>query len=196
MENQMKKFLGIVATVLLLSTGVASAATVTGDYSVSFNGSAADASLFQNLSSPFSITEGASSVQFISITPNFCIPCYGNTETGAISVTFSNLKVNGVSVTAPGAISGMYSATYTGFDNGTDSIVWTGESGGVLAVALAGADLNLIDGSDWTVTSNISATALAATPLPAALPLFAGGLGLLGAFGLTRKRKPSISAFA
>ncbi len=35
---------------------------------------------------------------------------------------------------------------------------------------------------------------VAATPLPAALPLFASGLGALGLFGWRRKRKPQAAA--
>lgn len=37
--------------------------------------------------------------------------------------------------------------------------------------------------SDWTITGSVSAV-----PLPAAFPLFAGGLGLLGLLGWRRKR--------
>ena len=40
-----------------------------------------------------------------------------------------------------------------------------------------------------TITS-----ALATTPVPAALPLFAGGLGAIGLFGWRRKKKPAILA--
>jgi len=35
---------------------------------------------------------------------------------------------------------------------------------------------------------------LATTPVPAALPLFAGGLGAIGLFGWRRKKKPAILA--
>ena len=38
---------------------------------------------------------------------------------------------------------------------------------------------------------NVSVSAVSATPLPAALPLFATGLGALGLLGWRRKRKAS-----
>jgi hypothetical protein len=38
-------------------------------------------------------------------------------------------------------------------------------------------------------SGSVSVTAVAATPLPAALPLFAGGLGVMGFFANRRKRK-------
>ena len=47
---------------------------------------------------------------------------------------------------------------------------------------LTGFESRLINGGSIT-------TEIAATPLPAALPLFAGGLGALGLFGWRRKRK-------
>ena len=44
---------------------------------------------------------------------------------------------------------------------------------------------------------NVTGTAeITATPLPAALPLFAGGLGALGLLGWRRKRKPSAAVAA
>jgi hypothetical protein len=43
-------------------------------------------------------------------------------------------------------------------------------------------------GGNCTITGMVG-TSLAQTPLPAALPLFAGGLGALGLFGWRRKRK-------
>ncbi len=41
---------------------------------------------------------------------------------------------------------------------------------------------------------NFSPATVAATPLPAALPLFAGGLGLIGMIGLRKKRKAVATA--
>jgi hypothetical protein len=43
-------------------------------------------------------------------------------------------------------------------------------------------------GNLWEA-SDVTAVAVAATPLPAALPLFAGGLGLFGFFGARKRRK-------
>jgi hypothetical protein len=44
------------------------------------------------------------------------------------------------------------------------------------------------------VTGSLSTVAVSATPLPAALPLFAGGLGALGLLGWRRKRKAALAA--
>jgi hypothetical protein len=45
-------------------------------------------------------------------------------------------------------------------------------------------------------TGSVSVTAVTATPLPAALPLFATGVGALGLFGWRRKRKNAALATA
>lgn len=51
------------------------------------------------------------------------------------------------------------------------------------------------DGSDTGISTDTATfTPVSATPLPAALPLFAGGLGALGLFGWRRKRKPATFA--
>jgi hypothetical protein len=47
----------------------------------------------------------------------------------------------------------------------------------------------MIGGSRAVATSTITFTSLTAVPLPAALPLFATGLGALGLLGWRRKRK-------
>jgi hypothetical protein len=66
------------------------------------------------------------------------------------------------------------------------------------------ASLGLLPGTyTWTWGSGahadsfeviIGATPLGATPLPAALPLFATGLGVMGLFGWRRKRKGATAA--
>jgi hypothetical protein len=55
-------------------------------------------------------------------------------------------------------------------------------------------DVNFFDAQDWNITPGVSFTdvppgAPAPTPLPAALPLFAGGLGILGVAGSWRRRR-------
>jgi hypothetical protein len=54
------------------------------------------------------------------------------------------------------------------------------------------------NGPSWTGLTSVSVVddgpAVAATPLPAALPLFASGLGAMGFFGWRRKRKLPIAA--
>lgn len=48
-------------------------------------------------------------------------------------------------------------------------------------------------GPEYYTTGTVT-DVLAATPLPAALPLFAGGLGLMGLFGRRRTRKVQVAA--
>jgi hypothetical protein len=48
--------------------------------------------------------------------------------------------------------------------------------------------------SDFAADTLISKNPAAGAPLPAALPLFAGGLGALGLLGWRRKRKAAIAA--
>jgi hypothetical protein len=43
-------------------------------------------------------------------------------------------------------------------------------------------------------TGDVGAPNVSATPLPAALPLFIGGLGMMGLFGRRRKREASVAA--
>jgi hypothetical protein len=53
-------------------------------------------------------------------------------------------------------------------------------------------DVNFFDAQDWNITPEVSFTSLdpaTATPLPAALPLFAGGLGVLGFAGFRRRKR-------
>jgi hypothetical protein len=48
--------------------------------------------------------------------------------------------------------------------------------------------------STGTITSTTGSWSVATTPLPAALPLFATGLGTMGLFGWRRKRKNAAAA--
>ena len=96
----------------------------------------------------------------------------------------------------PGNFSG-YVFTFTGAPNITNVVVDPGSSSDFhpvdltwtmasITVDVAGNDLAAVgDQLILDVTTGGSAT----TPLPAALPLFATGLGALGLFGWRRKRK-------
>jgi hypothetical protein len=55
---------------------------------------------------------------------------------------------------------------------------------------------NGVDGNDNTISYVVEDVTTAATPLPAALPLFAGGLGMIGMIAKRRKRKnnPGLAA--
>ena len=201
----------MISTAVLGLTLQASATTITGNYTVSI-GPGSDATLTDNLATVgFSINTSSGSpyttYTFITANPQTCWTCIGHTETGTINVTFSNLKVNGTSIAGSYSESGAYSATYTSASDGIDSIDWTGavaktgfgtEQDGstplvdTLAMNPDGSntlDIYLVDGADWDVQTKIAAAVVDPTPLPAALPLFATGLGGLGLFGWRRKRK-------
>jgi len=67
-----------------------------------------------------------------------------------------------------------------------------------LVTLLNGAtfDVNFFDAQDWDITPGVSFTNIdpSPTPLPPALSLFAGGLGLFGFLGARRKRKAAAIA--
>ena len=73
----------------------------------------------------------------------------------------------------------------------TPTVIVPGDSSTVLiietnATTYSAGDLNIIDGGVSTVDAY--EPGLSATPLPAALPLFAGGLGMFGFISRRKKR--------
>jgi hypothetical protein len=140
-----------------------------------------------------------------------CVNTGGNTATGTITVTFTFTNSAGSAI---GSLmeTGEYEAKYGGSELGcaagdgvsptsgnTDCIVWNGLStnGSVLrTTTLTGfpndiIDLTFYNASDWSMVPEMTlgVNDPAPTPLPAALPLFAGGLGGLGLLTWRRKRK-------
>jgi hypothetical protein len=81
----------------------------------------------------------------------------------------------------PSGPGGMFQITFSG--NGT-AFTALGMDYGLIDPEICSTSGNCIPLTTFSVTDN-----LAATPLPAALPLFAGGLGALGLLGWCRKRK-------
>jgi hypothetical protein len=119
-------------------------------------------------STQFTITVPTSG--FLQDTPTVSFTIAGKTYTSVLDVQF-----NGPTITS-----------IFGFSDTVNGDTLT--SIGLTSFQLFGTGISSTDGG--TVTIN----AVAATPLPAALPLFAGGLGLLGMFA--RRRKQKASAFA
>jgi hypothetical protein len=83
--------------------------------------------------------------------------------------------------------------TYSAVNNGGygGSAVSEAQFKSILAnLTHVGIMMDWITGLDSIDLDNVSFGPNSAVPLPAALPLFATGLGLLGAMGWRRKRKP------
>ena len=72
--------------------------------------------------------------------------------------------------------------------------LWATSGTSVYAVDLADADLTFDTSfaGHGLDDANGATALLSATPIPAALPLFAGGLGIMGVFGMRRKRKTPV----
>jgi hypothetical protein len=72
-----------------------------------------------------------------------------------------------------------------------DTITYTAtaaDAGKSISIRLASSNGNNFSQSDWDDISLSDSTSVSATPLPAALPLFAGGLGLIGMIGRKRRK--------
>ena len=207
---RMQSLLAAVTAVILVSGGASYAATVTvdGSYTVSYaktdgNGPA----ISDDLSHPFaeSLTVGTSTTaaNFFTATPNGSCGygCVNNTASGIVTVTFSfsNLTV------ASGSLSetGTYDAKYSGSDlacsgksgsGQTDCIDWgnTNTASGKITDVITFTngdvlDITLNNAEDWSITPMINFE-ISQTPLPATLPLFAGGLGFVGYLAKRRKK--------
>jgi hypothetical protein len=124
------------------------------------------------------------------------------TVTGALTVTLHFSEAGGVtgSLTETGTFEAKYGgAPLAGCTNSpsgnTDCIVWNGASNTptgsvILAATLSNGDIIDVDfynAQDWDITPKISFD-LDPTPLPATLPLFAGGLGFVGYLARRRKK--------
>lgn len=127
------------------------------------------------------------------------------TDTGTISVTFNftNLTpVAGSVLTETGTYEAKYGGAALGCTSSsagdTDCILWGSTTKGNQAITdvidFTNGDvltITLDDAQDWNITPEISfdLTQPTATPLPPAVALFAGGLGMFGYLGARKKRK-------
>jgi hypothetical protein len=118
---------------------------------------------------------------------------------GGYDATLMTGEINSVGVTGP--------TSYFGSDNVVYPSATTVVDGFGLGVLLANTDMIAIDpGGPYNVQYSVNNTTytgetftltlVTATPLPAALPLFASGLGALGLFGWRRKRKNAAAVAA
>lgn len=124
------------------------------------------------------------------------------TDIGTITVDFSGTFTdNGKTYTGTFSESGIFSAKYGGqtlscasgdghSKTDTDCIEW--EVSTIDDTFNSAVSITLVDAVDWDLVPQIelgiNSDALGA-PLPATLPLFAGGLGMIGLFGAGKRRK-------
>jgi hypothetical protein len=155
---------------------------------------------------------------FLSVSPNpggtscpTCTETLGGykVDTGTFSVSLYNIQdiTAGHTFTLPGTYT--YGATFKAKYGGallscaappsgsdSDCVIWNSNIDNIaLTGALTGDVLRIImpNAEDWTVQTQIQFALVSnnqlTTPIPAALPLFATGLGGLGLLGWRRKRK-------
>jgi hypothetical protein len=130
-------------------------------------------------------------------------PLYGDlTLTGNFTFDPTGPTLEAANITVTGTIfAGLYNFTYGAYSN---LIIFQSAAGNVGGIDFA-SNLSLTDDSLTAVSFSIPSLSLynipflatgyaSPTPLPAALPLFATGLGALGLFGWRRTRKAAALA--
>jgi len=166
---------------------------------------------------PDTTKPGTGSTDFISVSPNpgstsgpCGSTCVNDTASATLTVqfTFTDASGNTATLTQYGDYSAKYSGTYLGCSGKTgsgqsDCIDWLTTSTDYHSSTSSSVTdwVSFGDGTtlavtfynyqDWTLYPDISFNLdpTGATPLPAALPLFASGLGAMGLLGWRRKRK-------
>jgi hypothetical protein len=157
-----------------------------------------------------------SDTNFLTLSPNGSCGsyCVSYTAYGTISVAFTFFD-EGTGVTKYWTETGAYAARYSGTrlscastnspaSGETDCIDWSGAgtspTGSVSDTITLGSDtlvVTLYNAEDWNLYPGISLQLTdGQTPLPAALPLFAGGLGVMGGVlgWRNKKRKAAVAA--
>ena len=119
-------------------------------------------------------------------------------STGTLSQTFSDLSGQSLNVSGwfaaicdyPSDLSVLFDGTtlFSVTDPNTHG-VWTNLSFDVIGTGSDTLTLVFRDDPGYIALDNFSVTDPPAAPLPGALPLFAGGLGMMGLFGWRRKRQ-------
>jgi hypothetical protein len=203
-------FLAAAGIAFLVGVGPTHAATVTvgESYSITESGFTGNQpGITHDLSGNLFLTKNTWSTptNFFTASPAGSSGLSGRdpTVTGILSVTLHFSEAGGVtgSLTETGIFEAKYGGSpLSGCTNSpsgdTDCIVWNGASNTptgsvILAATLSNGDIIDVDfynAQDWDITPKISFD-LDPTPLPATLPLFAGGLGFVGC--LTRRRRQS-----
>jgi hypothetical protein len=131
---------------------------------------------YDSNSTPLSTYDGTGTITLSSV-PS----ATGLTNEGSAAVTFlvDGESFSGIASSVQFQDGSFWNATFSE-QIGSSPLRFTLDTSGVYAF--------YYDNGGQDASGTIS-SALAATPLPAALPLFAGGLGLLGLMGRRRKQK-------
>lgn len=216
---RMQALLTAVVTMVLMSAGAAYATTtetIDGSYTISYTAIHGNgpSSTPKDLAAPFSevLTVGTatSPTSFFTVDPNgYCgTGCVNSTASGTLSIvfSFSNLTVASSSI-ANLTETATYEAKYGGPELGcstsgtgnTDCVLWGTTTSGTASITDVidftngeVLDITLYNAQDWDITPKISFDLVdgpTATPLPPALSLFAGGLGMFGFISARRRRK-------
>jgi hypothetical protein len=204
------KYRTLLAAAVLLGTNVAAQADT-----IDFTQWGVDTSLSSPLAgvtaggNAFTISNGGSTNAFqprqqgVSFTGNFTsgTNLLWSTTANTVDITFTN-PLSTITLGAESVSYGAYTETFQAFDGSAlvDTVSASGFDSGntngtpVIFLTLSAADITSIAiittnngaGLGFTISSLSGAVA---TPLPAALPLFATGLGAMGLIGWRRKRK-------
>lgn len=212
------RHLAAIASVLLVSGGAAHAVTmdtVTDTYTVTLSGFTGNKpGITDILGSTLTLPHNTQTTptNFFTASPSGSSGLMGTnpTVTGTITV---KINYDDTTTGATGSVTetGLFEAKYGGSPltgcttsgwGDTDCIVWTGAANtptGSVTLGLTTSNGLLLattfyNANDWSITPKISfdLDPASATPLPAALPLFAGGLGFMGF--LVRRRKKQQAA--
>lgn len=195
----LKNLLGIfVAATFLFSSASSHAVTLVGTTS---DAQGIDGLLVDGTTYNVTFVNNSYNNVYSATPPTFlCSPlCTGaNDATAALISALNSLNVTDLVGLAP-ALGGFGSANYTalipevfssGFVNSNSAACATYPSGNCIANTWGTSGGIFTDASTVYADNDYTVFAVAATtPLPAALPLFAGGLGVLGLFGVRKRRK-------
>jgi hypothetical protein len=145
--------------------------------------------------SSITVTPGGSDATSLDLTLTFTALSASSNQTSTVTFDYVVTPLNGFAL--PGANTYNWTETYSGTGTTIINSLYTIPGGFPTTASLQDfASIEASGGTAGGVTTNTYEDAwyVAATPIPAALPLFASGLGALGLLGWRRKRKAQAAA--